>query len=166
MEFRRRHPIPVLMVLVSLFIVTPGILFQKANAQNAESDTTSIPTPLVTFQEMLKNPYVDLNLSREENKGKVIFDRFCAVCHGKSGDGNGFNAFNLESSFQVKPFNFTDSTAMAKITRNEIEKAIIGGGPAVGKSQYMPPWGKTLRPDEIQALIQYIYTFLRHPDEQ
>jgi len=166
MEFRIRHPILVLMVLVSLFIITPGILYQKANAQNAENDTTSVTTPLVTFQEMLKNPYADLNLSREEYKGKVIFDRFCAVCHGKSGDGNGFNAFNLESSFQVKPFNFTDSTAMAKINRDEIEKAIIGGGPAVGKSQYMPPWGKTLRPDDIQALIQYIYTFSRHLKEQ
>ncbi len=131
-------------------------------AQEAAGDTTAAKATLPTFEKMLKNPYADLNLTREEYRGKLIYDHYCAICHGQTGDGNGFNAFNLQSSFKVKPFNFTDSSAMANISLTEIRKAITEGGAAVGKSPYMPPWGYTLRPDEIRNVIAYIRTFVKN----
>lgn len=136
---------------------------QKPHSENPRADSSAARAQEISFQNMLANPYSDLKLSREEYKGKLLYERFCAVCHGETGDGNGFNAFNLQNSFQVKPFSFADSGAMASVTKMEIEKAIIGGGKAVGKSQYMPPWGSTLQPDEIQALIAFIYTFSQKP---
>lgn len=128
-------------------------------SQDTLSDSLSKAVVTKTFDDVFQNPYEDMGLTREEYKGKVLYDHYCAVCHGKQGDGNGFNAFNLESSFNVKPFNFTDSTAMATVSQDELKKAITEGGPAVGKSQYMPPWGYTLSKEEINQVIAYILTF-------
>ncbi len=156
-----------------LKFLIPGFIFfmifvsvacrETSSSQNAAADSSADSVTVAkrprTFGEMLENPYAELGLTRIEYKGKLLYDHFCAVCHGKEGDGNGFNAFNLESSFQVKPFNFTDSTAMAALSPETLKKAILEGGAAVGKSPYMPPWGYTLQPDEVNAVIAYIYTF-------
>ncbi len=144
-----------LFVLMACQKTTPP----QTTAADSSADSVTVTKRSKTFRELLQNPYADMGLNRVEYKGKKIFDHYCAVCHGEEGDGNGFNAFNLESSFQVKPFNFTDSTAMAALSSETLKKAILEGGTAVGKSPYMPPWGYTLQPDEVNAVISYIYTF-------
>ena len=37
-----------------------------------------------------------------------------------------------------------------------LQKVIAEGGKAAGKSEMMPPYGKSLTPDEIRDLIAYI----------
>ena len=158
------------MKLLTPLLISGAVLITVLSSCNSSSrnestqggvstDSEAVLHKAVTFSEMLANPYTDLGLSREQYHGKEIYDHFCAVCHGENGDGNGFNSFNLQNSFQVKPFNFTDSTAMAQLSRSEMERAIKEGGTAVGKSPYMPPWGHTLRSDEIKDVIDYIVTF-------
>ena len=122
--------------------------------------SSAVRTKEVFFADMYNNPYREAHLSRHQYRGKLIYDHYCAVCHGENGDGNGFNSFNLQDSFGIRPFNFADSTAAPLLKLAEIKRAIEGGGRAVGKSQYMPPWGKTLRDDEIIVLIDYIRTFI------
>ncbi len=124
------------------------------------ADSSAVQADKIIFKDMYRNPYASYHLSRQQYRGKLIYDHYCAVCHGENGDGNGFNSFNLQNSFGIRPFNFTDSSAVRKLKVDEIKKAIEAGGTAVGKSQYMPPWGKTLLPDEISALTQYIQTFM------
>ncbi|MEE9170069.1 MAG: c-type cytochrome [bacterium] len=41
-----------------------------------------------------------------ERKGKHLYAHYCAVCHGASGEGDGFNAFNLDP----RPRNLADSS--------------------------------------------------------
>ncbi len=142
-----------------LFLVVQCTVSGESSSGEESRDTTETNAETITFAQLAQAPYADLHLTRLEYKGKVIYDHYCAVCHGENGDGNGFNAFNLESSFQVKPFDFTDSTAMAGLSEEEMKQAIRYGGTAVGKSPYMPPWGYTLREDEIRALIAYLRTF-------
>ena len=64
-----------------------------------------------------------------------IFSSRCAVCHGPDGLGNGPGAANLNP----KPRNFHDKVWQKAVTDDEIEKAILYGGSAVGKSPLMVP---------------------------
>ena len=85
-------------------------------------------------------------------RAKELYGRYCSVCHGVSGQGDGFNAFNLEP----KPRNFTDSTFVARLDTTLIREVIAGGGSVVGLSRLMPKWGMTLTERDIYELSEYI----------
>jgi len=80
--------------------------------------------------------------------------RYCAVCHGEEGKGDGFNAFNLDP----KPRDLTDSTYMKALSDLRLTETIVEGGRGVNKSPLMPSWGATLSKDEIQYLLHYVRT--------
>ncbi len=62
-----------------------------------------------------------------------LFAKRCAACHGPNGEGNGPAAAGLNP----KPRNYHDKAWQAATTDEEIEKAIVYGGAAVGKSPVM-----------------------------
>jgi len=80
------------------------------------------------------------------------YQQYCAPCHGDRGDGNGFNAKNLDP----RPANHTDAVFMSKRSDRELFDAISGGGRAVGKAAIMPPWGNTLDTSQITSLVRYL----------
>lgn len=98
-----------------------------------------------------------------EARGHVLFDRYCAICHGSTGGGDGFNAYNLKSAFNVTPTAFGDSASFHALDRDTALAMIRDGGAAVGRSPAMPPWGRTLTPGEIVDLWQYIHSLSREP---
>ena len=91
-------------------------------------------------------------LSYEERQGKHIYMKYCAVCHGTEGKGDGFNAYNLDP----KPRDFTDSTYMRALSDSRLLETIGEGGRGVNKSPLMPMWGVTLSKDEIGKVVQYV----------
>ena len=66
---------------------------------------------------------------------KAYFKMKCTVCHGENGTGDGPGGAALDP----KPRNFTDATWQGQVKDDEIKKAILEGGAAVGKSAAMPP---------------------------
>lgn len=78
---------------------------------------------------------------------------YCSQCHGLEGKGDGPNA---TKSQPVSPRNHTSSTEMSKLTDQDIINVIKGGGSATSKSTMMPPFGKTLADDEVNALKDYL----------
>jgi mono/diheme cytochrome c family protein len=87
--------------------------------------------------------------------GRPVYGRYCAVCHGETGGGDGFNAYNVKAAFGVSPAAFSDSSFMASLRDSVALAAIRDGGPAVGKSPAMPPWGGTLTASEIADLWNF-----------
>ena len=83
--------------------------------------------------------------------------KYCAVCHGESGEGQGFNAYNPTSSFSVRFFNFADAGVAANLSPDKIKNAVTNGGPVVNRSQYMPPWGSTLNEYDVACLSGYVW---------
>ena len=94
-------------------------------------------------------------LSYEERQGSVLYVKYCAVCHGKEGKGDGFNAFNLDP----RPRDFSDSLYMAALSDAQILQTIGGGGRSVNKSPLMPSYGWTIDNRQIRYVAAYIRTF-------
>ncbi|MBI5709432.1 MAG: cytochrome c [Candidatus Eisenbacteria bacterium] len=94
-------------------------------------------------------------------RGRVLYDRYCAICHGEAGGGDGFNAYNVKAAFDVSPTAFTDSVTFGALREDTALAAIRDGGPAVGRSPAMPPWGHTLTAGEVVDVWAYIKALSR-----
>ena len=92
--------------------------------------------------------------SYELRLGKQAFQYYCQSCHGETGAGDGFNAFNLDP----RPRDLSDPAFQRKKTDAELSDAIQRGGAGVGLSALMPPWGKTLSRAETERLVLYLRT--------
>lgn len=74
--------------------------------------------------------------SAEDTKAATeIFATRCTPCHGPGGGGDG----PASAGLTPKPANFTAAEWQGKVTDEHIEKIIVYGGSAVGKSAAMPP---------------------------
>ena len=82
-----------------------------------------------------------------------VYDFYCAQCHGLEGKGDGPN---VNEHFSTDPRDFTDTAEMQKLSDDEIRSVILDGGPAVSKSELMPPWRRSLAEDEVEPLIAYL----------
>ena len=85
-----------------------------------------------------------------------VFKFYCAQCHGASGKGDGPN---VTKDFPVSPRDFTNAKEMSKLSDADIKNVVLDGGPVVSKSPMMPPWGKTLKIEEVDALVGYLRKF-------
>jgi mono/diheme cytochrome c family protein len=91
-------------------------------------------------------------LTYEEREGQFLYTKYCNVCHGDAGKGDGFNAYNLNP----KPQDFSDARYMNALSDQQIVQAITYGGSAINKSPLMPPWGGRLNKQEIDYLAAYV----------
>ncbi len=94
----------------------------------------------------------DVEFSELALAGEPLYLHYCAHCHGVSGEGDGFNAENLDKD----PAELSDTTFNSKRTNKKLFRAIFEGGRAVKKSHLMPIFGKTLSEKEIWSLVAYI----------
>ena len=87
---------------------------------------------------------------------KALYFYYCSHCHGEKGNGQGYNAKNLDPS----PRDHTDGEEkyMKDKSNEDLFKAVSKGGKAVGKAPLMPVFGNTLSEAEICALVGYMRT--------
>jgi mono/diheme cytochrome c family protein len=91
-------------------------------------------------------------LAYEASQGKVTFTYYCQTCHGETGAGDGFNAFNLDPH----PRDLSAPDFQKKKSDADLADAIRRGGSGVGLSALMPPWGHTLSDRQVGELVLYI----------
>ena len=91
-------------------------------------------------------------ISYEEASGTHVYGRYCKVCHGDTGEGDGFNAFNLNP----KPQNFKDSEWQKATTDLDLRLAISEGGAAVRRSTLMPAWGRVLGQRQTEHVLKCV----------
>jgi mono/diheme cytochrome c family protein len=68
-------------------------------------------------------------------EAKEIFASRCSTCHGTTGKGDGPAA----AALNPKPQDLTNAAWQKTLSDVSIEKIIVNGGAAVGKSPMMPP---------------------------
>ncbi len=89
-------------------------------------------------------------------EARATFHSVCATCHGEDGMGDGPGA----AALNPKPRNYTDKAWQAKVTDDEIKKAILGGGAAVGLSPAMPSQPQLRdKPEVVEALVRIVRSF-------
>lgn len=124
----------------------------------ARADTTftaepaSVEEPARAFEPAEGTIDLYARLTYGQRKGKLVFEKYCAVCHGSEGKGDGFNAYNLDP----RPRDLTDSTYMAALADARLAETIREGGRRFNKSILMPAWGNTLTADQIDDIIAYV----------
>jgi mono/diheme cytochrome c family protein len=96
--------------------------------------------------------------SYELRLGRATYQHYCQTCHGETGAGDGFNAFNLDPH----PHDLSDPAFQKKKTDADLADTIRRGGAGVGLSPLMPPWGKTLSHAQIGQTILYIRSLRKH----
>lgn len=78
------------------------------------------------------------------------YSLYCANCHGAEGRGDGPGAG------EPMPRDLTDVAWQNSVSDERIATVITNGGPAVGLSPVMAPWGAVLKASEVQDLVTYI----------
>ena len=86
----------------------------------------------------------------------AIYDSRCVMCHGPKGKGDG----PVGATLNPKPRDLGDPAWQKSVTDEHIEKIILEGGAAVGKSPLMPanPDLKD-KPDVVKTLRMMVRTF-------
>jgi mono/diheme cytochrome c family protein len=92
--------------------------------------------------------------SADAEQGKKLYGQFCASCHGQSGKGDGAAA----AALNPKPRDHTDKEYMSKMSDADMLNVIKNGGASIGRSPLMPPWGASLKDEQIQDIVAYIRT--------
>ncbi len=91
----------------------------------------------------------------EPQRGKVLYQYGCQVCHGNEGRGDGPAAKNFDPS----PQDLTDARYVQGLSDDHLFRVIkLGGGP-FGKPN-MPAWGGLLKDEEIRDLVAYLRTLV------
>jgi len=99
----------------------------------------------------------ETQLTRAEQKGKALYEYYCALCHGKTGKGDGFNSYNLDPP----PAKHADPARMKARSDSQLRIIIRKGGRGLGLSPLMPAWAETLTDKQVADLIAYIRTLSR-----
>lgn len=92
-----------------------------------------------------------------EIPGKKSFETFCVACHGADGKADSAAA----TAMNPRPRNFTDNDWQAKVDDAHIHKVIKEGGPSVGLSPTMAPWGGAMNDAEIDNVVKYVRSFAK-----
>jgi mono/diheme cytochrome c family protein len=88
-------------------------------------------------------------------RGGLVYSNYCVTCHGINADGNG-RAARL---YNPRPANLRMSD------KNDAYFALIirQGGEALGRSQFMPPWGAELTDEQTLDLVAYLRSINARP---
>jgi mono/diheme cytochrome c family protein len=98
-------------------------------------------------------------LNYQQAQGKRLFYQYCVWCHADSTPAGPSNRSNLNPN----PPLASDGATLNALSDEFMRNVITMGGAATGKSGSMPPWGKTLRQDDIEAVIAFYRAIAQPP---
>lgn len=79
-------------------------------------------------------------------RGGIVYKSYCVLCHGAvaNGDAKAAKLYDVAT------------LAIKSMPAEYYEKIIRGGGAAVGKAPYMPPWQEELSDEQIKDVVAYL----------
>jgi cytochrome c oxidase cbb3-type subunit III len=92
-----------------------------------------------------------VKLSYQESQGKRVFYQYCVWCHADASPAGPSNRSNVTP---LPPL-MNDGEKLNGESDEYMQNIITLGGSALGKSAMMPPYGKTLSPEEIKSVIAF-----------
>jgi len=86
-------------------------------------------------------------LMGDPEMGSRIYRKYCQVCHGEDGAGDGI----MTTLMGMEPMDHTNPVVMNRMTNEELMLSILDGA-----GDFMPAWQGILSGEEVQALVSYI----------
>jgi mono/diheme cytochrome c family protein len=107
------------------------------------------------YQDDSEEPILVDRVDRERlQHGREVYSRYCASCHGNSGDGNGEAAKHLHPKprdYRKGIFKFTSTSYASKPRRQDLIRTIRRGA----KGTSMPSF-RWMSHDDIEAVVDYV----------
>lgn len=144
---RIRAPRVILLGVLLLAIVVWLALGRVAIPTEAPAPST----PSVAPAGAITQPPTALP-SREEERGRLLYQRYCVFCHGRAADGFGINAPNLRLEVPA----LADPQRLAGASNQQLADRIARGGSAQGLSAGCPPWTRRLGAGNVHAVVAYL----------
>ncbi|MFQ5914324.1 MAG: c-type cytochrome [Nitrospinota bacterium] len=85
-------------------------------------------------------------------KGKEMYAKLCASCHGATGKGDG----PMAAALTPKLKDLSNKAYLSKLDDKYLVDITAKGGAAIGKAPLMPPFGGSLKEEDIRDVIAYI----------
>ncbi len=79
--------------------------------------------------------------------GMQLYQKYCQVCHGEEGDGEGI----MTNLMGITPMDHTNPNETNPLSNVDITKSILDG-----KGRFMPAWRGILSQNDAEALVSYI----------
>jgi mono/diheme cytochrome c family protein len=136
-------------VCCALALATSTVTAWPQAAPTPDTPTASQSCSGVVTDECVVRYFKDTQPA-SEIRGRLVFQNYCVLCHGTKGMGDG-RAAKLHTP---RPLNLTTSTA----PRYYINDVIRKGGAAMGRGIGMPPWGEQLTDEQINDVLNYLFT--------
>jgi cbb3-type cytochrome c oxidase subunit III len=100
---------------------------------------------LIAYLRFLSNTKHDL--MGDPMVGLQLYQKYCHVCHGVEGDGDGI----MMKLIGIMPIDLTNSDETNHLNNEDLAKSILDG-----KGEFMPAWRGILSQSDIEALVSYI----------
>lgn len=108
------------------------------------------------------NPQQIISLNYQQAQGQRIFYANCVWCHASSTPAGPSNISNLKPT----PALANDGSVLNSLSDDYFQNIITLGGSAMSKSAMMPPWGMTLKQEDIRAVISFMRAIAQPPYHQ
>lgn len=100
---------------------------------------------LIAYLRFLGNSQHEL--MGDPNVGMQLYQKYCHVCHGVEGDGDGI----MTNLMGIMPMDHTNPNETNRLSNAELSRSILDG-----KGRFMPAWRGILSPGDVDALVSYI----------
>ncbi len=87
------------------------------------------------------------DLMGDPDIGLQLYQKYCQVCHGVEGDGDGI----MTNLMGIMPMDHTNPNETNSLDNEELVKSILDG-----KGSFMPAWRGILSQSDVEALVSYI----------
>ncbi len=127
-----------------------------------EKSSTAVADPLVNAYDVepdWNDAQRVIPLTYQQAQGKRLFFERCVWCHADSTPAGPSNRSNLTPAAAL----MNDGAVLNGLSDEYMNNIITLGGSAMGKSAMMPPWGRTLTPDEIRAIVAFARAIAQPP---
>ena len=135
-------------VLAMLLVLIPAL-----EGCHRASTGAAYQTPVISYD--TETDWTDsqkiVPLGYQEAQGKRVFYQYCVWCHADASPAGPSNRSNLTPN----PTLLNDGSVLNGQSDEYLQNIITLGGSAMGKSAMMPPYGKTLTPEEIRSVIAF-----------
>ncbi len=86
-------------------------------------------------------------LMGDPEQGHQLYQKYCQVCHGAEGDGDGI----MTQLIGMMPTDHTNPNETNRFSNPELVESILKG-----KGRFMPAWEGIISQQEVEALVSYI----------